>query len=592
MGYKWAPMDWKEPMACRSPQFLTRFFALLLCSASLAVVRPSPSFAQSGEKERDEESPRRIVFMPHFYVLEPIKEEERTLPLPTEPDPAPPAGDAEPEGDGEPDGQPPLTEAEGEGAEVQPDAASTEPREDAPAAAPEEEAPAQQEQLAREDGKKPALAGALDYAANHPSLFTLVSPERFGERLAGRDDLNFEQNLKLARGFSSFGLEKYKALDLDAAIRYLEQARAAYAQIHYEYVAPEEVADVLLYLALSYLEQGDQPTRVVDLFQEMILILPTRDLEPGYYTESVVTAFRDARADLVKEIEQRGLPLVLTERAPEIARLTGADILVFGFVLPRGEDRWRVRVFFWSRETRRVEQSDAMDVPSLDATMLESASNMIMARYADCLREPPEQGTDPIEPARGTSPVSVDLNFSYGTFLQFPQLRSWPYREEDDGTLRHFGNYGVNIGFQWALRREFKVVSRFQLLTSQRDYSGLLAEAGDVLTLRGLIGGELGLRFSRFRGALQIAADFTHLSDFRLRRDLGCGNNCSDLSFDNYTDYDLLFGLNASPSLSYSLYRTVELVAMTSLSYYIASTSASNEVNFPWSSEFGFRYRF
>jgi len=36
----------------------------------------------------------------------------------------------------------------------------------------------------------------------------------------------------------------------------------------------------------------------------------------------------------------------------------------------------------------------------------------------------------------------------------------------------------------------------------------------------------------------------------------------------------------------------VELVAMTSLSYYIASTSASNEVNFPWSSELGFRYRF
>ena len=74
---------------------------------------------------------------PHFYVLEPIKEEERTLPLPTEPDPAPPAGDAAPEGDGEPDGQPPSAEAEGEGAEAQPDSASTEPREDAPAAAPE-----------------------------------------------------------------------------------------------------------------------------------------------------------------------------------------------------------------------------------------------------------------------------------------------------------------------------------------------------------------------------------------------------------------------------------------------------------------------
>ncbi len=586
-------------MACRSPQFLTRFFALLVGSALFVVVCPSYSFAQSGEGEQPDQSPRRIVFMPHFYVLEPI-EEERALPIPTDPEPTPPTGEPEPEVGGEANEQPPADdplpggEAE-ESSPVDPSEEVPEEDEDAsPTASPGdgEEEQQQQQQTAGEGDEKPALGGALDYAANHPELFALISPERFGERLSERDDLNFEQNLKLARGFLSFGLEKYKALELEPAIRYLEQARAAYAQIHYEYVSPEEVADVLLYLALSYLEQGDQPTRVVNLFQEMILILPTRDLEPGYYTESVVTAFRDARAALVREIEQRGLPLVLTESAPEIARLTGADTLVFGFVLPNGEDRWRVRMFFWSRETRRVEQSDAMDVPSLDAKMLENASNMIMARYADCLREPPEQGTDPIEPARGTSPVSVDLNFSYGTFLQFPQLRSWPYREEDDGTLRHFGNYGVNIGLQWALRREFKVVSRFQLLTSQRDYSGLLAEPGDVLTLRGLIGGELGLRFSRFRGALQIAADFTHLSDFRLRRDLGCGNSCNDLSFDNYTDYDLLFGLNASPSLSYSLYRTVELVAMTSLSYYIASTSASNEVNFPWSSELGFRYRF
>lgn len=591
-------------MGRRSSQITYRMLALLVCGALCAVVCASPGVAsaQSGEDGKKEKAPLRIVFMPQFYVLAPIEDPEPLLPLPDEPveedKPAAPveetpAEDGPADGDESPSPSPPTGEPGAppeSGAQESPEPTTAEPAR----ASPE---PEQQQQVSErvvgEDGAKPAMVGAVDYAANHPELFELLSSRRFEQRLAERDDLNFEQNLKLARGFYSFGLEKYKALDLDAAIRYLEQSRAAYAQIHYEYVKPEEVADVLLYLALSYLEQGDQPTRVVNLFQEMILIMPERNLEPGYYTESVVTAFRDARAELVKELEQRGLPIVLTERAPEIARLAGADVLVFGFILPRGEGRWRLRMFFWSRETRRVEQSDALDVPSLDEGMLTSASNMIMARYADCLREPPEEGTDPVKPARGNSPVSVDLNFSYGTFLQFPQLRSWPYREDGgDGTLRHFGNYGLNIGLQWALRREFKVVSRFQMLTSQRDYSGLLVEAGDVLTIRGLFGGELGLRFSKFRGALQIAADFTHLSDFRLRRDLGCGNNCSDLSFDNYTDYDLLFGLNASPSISYSLYRTVELVAMTSLSYYIVSTSASNEVNFPWSSEFGFRYRF
>ena len=47
-----------------------------------------------------------------------------------------------------------------------------------------EEEQQQQQQTAGEGDEKPALGGALDYAANHPELFALISPERFGERLS------------------------------------------------------------------------------------------------------------------------------------------------------------------------------------------------------------------------------------------------------------------------------------------------------------------------------------------------------------------------------------------------------------------------
>lgn len=439
------------------------------------------------------------------------------------------------------------------------------------------------------------------YIAGHPEVFEYITGAQILRRIE-RQPL-YTDRLGVARDSAKNGLNSYKELELQAAIGSLERALENYTTIHYDLVDPDEVAEVILYLALSHLERGDR-LQADRLFRRMILLTPERELREGYYPDNVVQTYHSAREYLREEVRTRGLPAEMSDLADRLTTLMEMESMVFGFVVPAasGPQRWQVRLLPWSRREGPIARADTMVVETLDAARLREAGSRLAARWADCVREPVVEETGPVKPARGTSPLSVDVGFSYGTYLRFPRLK--PLREslsredtssdrpDTDRLIRHFNNYGLNVAVGWALRQEFALFGRFQLLVSQRDYSWRIE---DVSTVRGMIGGEFGLQLDRFRLGLQLAADLTHLDDFTIRLNLECpqrpGEVCNKQVYD---EHGVQLGLNVTPLVTYKLYSALEVVAQTSLSYffYSSDSDAVDEVNLPLTAEIGLRYRF
>ena len=212
---------------------------------------------------------------------------------------------------------------------------------------------------------------------------------------------------------------------------------------------------------------------------------------------------------------------------------------------------------------------------------LADAVDRLMSRHASCLREPVITQSPVVAPSQGRSPLSIRAAMSYASFLRHPTTLDVP-----------FGNYGLRLGAQWLLTRDFGLVSSVQILISQSQYSGLVATE-NFPTLRGFLGAELGYTLGRWRASMQVTGDITHVSEFSVWGNVTCVTRpgCSPESdLITYDSYGLMLGVNARPSVSYQLDRSLELVANASASYFFLS--GDGELNFPLGADLGLQYRF
>lgn len=447
----------------------------------------------------------------------------------------------------------------------------------------------------------PAARGARDYLTNHPELFITSTSSKVRARVLAQE--RYTEELELARGMRDLGLERFRELRAVEAIEYLVRARSAYLRIRHDLISPEEVSEVLFYLALSYLEQGEDAAQSLGILREMVLLDPAREMRAGYFPENVVNAYRLARRGVMQELERRGLPLELDGVARSLATMMQTEYVVLGFVVPSSQGGGDVaRLFVWSAASGKVEFADEQLVTRADdQVVIEDAFSRMMARWADCLKEPPvavknQGGLGPISPRDDSYEVGLDLALSYGTYLGFPRLRP-ELGPAPPGTIAHFGNFGVSIGGQWVFREEVSAITRAQIWVSQREHSGLI-DARDVTALRGFAGVELGFAFGRFKPGMQLALEVAHVSDFSILGEISCvsqsqtGECAPDLSREFYDDHDVMIGLNLAPMISWRLSRKLDALMMTTMSYYLFSTTEGEEINLPWSGEFGLRYKF
>ena len=413
----------------------------------------------------------------------------------------------------------------------------------------------------------------------------------------------YEGTLALARQWAEMGEESFKRLQADDAIAHLERALQNYRAIDHDRIAPEEIAHTLLFLALSYLEEGTNVVRPLELMQEMILLDPTRRILPGYYPDFIVQYYRSARDTLFRELASGGPSL---EEAARSAELLQADYLLYTFALPTSpgdafaeptaeptagaastsEQGFTVIAFLYEAQSESFLPPEAIRLASLEPALLQNAANRLASRLAACVLLPDEEpltNPDDLRASRGQGRLGLELGMAYASFLSVaPPLQS------------PFGNIGVGLGVSYALTREFQLVAGLQLLNSLRDYNGLLRD--DFTTLRSWLGGRLAWELGPLELGIAASFELASLSEVRVFTDKSCipapDLLCpGDLGTRTYDMNSPLLGAHLNPRLSLRLTRSLWLTLNTSLGYYLSPVE-EDLLNLPFSSDLGIRYRF
>jgi hypothetical protein len=387
-----------------------------------------------------------------------------------------------------------------------------------------------------------------------------------------KSDTNYAQALEVARQWALLGIEKYKALETKEAIRALEQSVRGFRRIHHQFIDPTEYSDALLYLALGYLEAQSDVARPLKLFEEMILLDRARSLRPGFYPQQVVQFYESARQSVQRTTNSGDS----AQEAQDLGAATKAKWVLSGHLIEETENESRVLITLFDTSTKQFVSREEMIVASSSSAEVTEAANRLTSRIFACLAEP-ILVTTTVRESRGESRWSIELAMAYAAFLRFPESK-----------VTTFGNYGAQFGSKYLLTEEFSIRLDLQILSSIRDYTGYLTR--DFSTLRGFLGGELGLMLGNVRLASTVAFEVSSLGEIVI-----CRNeprihqqNCNQKTYD---DFGFLFGVNLGLRVSYRVLDSIDVGLSTDASLFLLPV-LEEAVNFPVSTEFGVQYRF
>lgn len=423
----------------------------------------------------------------------------------------------------------------------------------------------------------PLRQSVTSYLATHKSTFNLVPDAQLRRRLLKQK--LFKDRLELATSLATEGIQSYREQKFAQAITRLEKALKQYDAINYDVIGPRVVARMILYLALSYMEQDVKLPQTMVLIRRMIVLDPTLVLKKGYYADKIVDIYEQQRRTLMREMAQQRPGLELVERARFLSQVTGADAVVMGFVRPN-DNQFTVSLYVYLTRESRFERGESVTISSLEANVLRMAGDRLMSRYATCFQRPVRITVGPA-PSRGKSPFSLSLRFAYATFLIFPE------RIEDT-----YDNVGMGIGMRWLLTKEFGMVGGVDVLFGRKDRSDYTINDYHPL-YRGFFGGELGIELWRLRLSMQLAGEVSHMADFQIWGNKECAKkpDCGDPRRINYDTYGLMLGLNARPMVSLKMLDSLKMFGAVNTTFFFY-TGEEREFNFPLGGELGLEYRF
>lgn len=418
--------------------------------------------------------------------------------------------------------------------------------------------------------------GATRYLARHDEIVDVVTAAEVRDHLRGRP--MYEDTRSEAREWTRYGTENYKQLEVDKAVDQLKNAVESYDKIYYGEVEPERMAEILMYLALSYLNQGNVGTRPLEVMERMVRLDPSRLMREGFYPGRVADFYQTARRDVVRRLQERG---PRAERAERLLEWTDAELAVFGgtFRIEEGGG-YRVKVYVYSKSQGEFLEPESTRVEAPTAPKLREAANRLMARFAPCIYEPTDdESSNTLVKSPGQSPLSLHLTFAYASFLEYP-----------DPIEKPFGNAGVGIGSKLAITEEFGLGVGLNLLSSFRDFSGRILD--NFSTIRVFTGPDIGIGVGPLNLGLSARLEIAHVGGFQLCADetRPPQRGCPDSNRRTYPDLNVLAGFNTRPRVRLNLFETFELVAAGSFSTFLLP--ASRPLNNPLSAEFGIRYRF
>ena len=422
-------------------------------------------------------------------------------------------------------------------------------------------------------------AGVRRYLANHPETFDVMTAAEVREQVIAQPV--FGGTRSVAEEWGKIGTNSYKHLRTSEAIRQLENAVEKFASIDYAVIDPKRVSELLMYLSLSYLNQGDNAARPLVLMKRMIRLDPSRLLRRGFYPDKIANFYASARQDLLRRLREEG-PEV--SRAKRLVELTGADLVVFGNAFPKGDGSHDATLRVYSEKSGEFLEAQTLTVGELTPRSARGAANRLMSRMAPCIYQKPEPSgeVDTIVDSTGEGPLSIHLNFAYASFLRYPEAIEKP-----------FGNLGVGLGADVLLTEEFGISASVQVLRSQPDYSGRIVD--EFSTVRTIVGPDLGIDVGIFNFGLSVGLEGTHVSRFAVCEDLNVPAQemgCPDANDRKvYDDMGFLLGVNARPRIRVDLFDSFALLVAGGYTFYFVPFAAQ-PLNNPIAGEAGIQYRF
>lgn len=424
------------------------------------------------------------------------------------------------------------------------------------------------------------LRGAEQQWRSYNSRVTVVTDNEVDQAVV--DAAMYDGNLELAREWGQMGIEAYKRVQTQSATDYLERSLQYFETISHDLVAPEEVSEILMYLALSYLEDGTNVVRPLDVLQEMIRRDPSRRLERGYYPDFIVQYYENARETLWRQLLEEGPPRGESER---IAGISGADFIFHGYAVPNEEESVELIAYLYDVQQQELLDPERLTLEDVDVVNLQEGFGRLASRLSACLIEatPDSGGPGELVASRGTSRLSIQLGMSYGSFLQMPDPLEDP-----------FGNYGVGLGLGWSLTREFQLIGTLNITNSMRDYAGVLRD--DFTTIRAMVGGELGSSWGPLSFGLGAGVEANRIGPVQVFTDKSCIPDPDRLCPDGagtarYSEHGLHWGVKLRPRIALSMSDSFELSSAIGVGYYFSPLD-SRLFNFPVTTEMGIEYRF
>ncbi len=418
------------------------------------------------------------------------------------------------------------------------------------------------------------LDSAQDYVqSNSRDILKLNSFENFQNNLQDKD--TYSERIELARGFITLGIDLFQKMDISGASKNLTKGLRHFEELGHGFIAPTEVSTALLYLALARLDDTIDVGQILNIFKEMILIDSKVDLKEGLYPANAVSYFRSAKTDLKKSLVNGAPETIIVGRANELGNST---YIAHFSVIETNTTSHSILLDIFDTQQSRFERRFEIELPSLTRDSLTEAASRLMSQFVSCLEEPSEIPQIP-KKSEGKSPWTVDLSFTYVTFLTFP----------GPADLEPFGHAGAIAGLGYNFTEEFALQVAVEILTSIRDRNGVITK--NFQTVRTFAGSDIGFSLGDFKfsiGTFIEAAFFPAVSvcnpvDIRQRSGV-----CLDVVPED--QFGAFLGANLRPRVSYNITDSVALIAGANSSFYVLPTNAP--INFPVSGEFGLKYRF
>ena len=408
------------------------------------------------------------------------------------------------------------------------------------------------------------------YIDSHPGFDRVLSHEIIGKIVS---EPTYTSHLSHARSYKGRGIGLYKNFELERSIDELFKAREEYLLANQDLVLVDEVSEVYLYMALSYLESV--PIRETDaylIFLQLARLNPYYSIAEGYYSPKTVEVMNHARRNLLQDSRT----LLVRDDMHRLSNFTSSELILSGYYV-QTLSGFELHLVVFDGALREISFHEKILLAGVD-NIDRDRTDRLLSRFVACLtvKAPPEIPRGEREKGH----IYLSTTFNQNMFIKTP-------------TRNRFINRGAVLSGTYMLFEDFGLVMRFGALSSSPDVDGDLLN--DFVTLRFGLGTSLVLRYDWFRLFVETGLEFGHISDHMVTTNVNCkafgsdDPDCPTGSIQRQID-GWNFGIHTSIGFGLQIVGPVFITISGNSTFYFLQQD--DDLNFPMGFRVGFDYRF